>query len=268
MGQSKTRTWANDDDMAKPSAVTAPVINQPVQENTQTEELPSHPKKAKTEKPPVAERVQQPEPIVIDKSGEEENQEESEQDNSAEPEAEAAPVSDADWLRSKTSRLLGLLDEEEQDEFDQHKAEAPADSASPSSSAGDKSPPVGSESRTEAIENIAPNMTDVDSEPQGAPEAPEDPNLDLIRNSARLFLRNLAYDTTEADLQPLFERFGKIEEVSPCSICFYPAQFPKACWLFSRLPSAQMMIFPIGTSDAKADDVTWTRDFSRCFLTI
>ncbi|KAJ5996123.1 hypothetical protein N7499_007562 [Penicillium canescens] len=214
MGQSsKTRTWANDDDMAKPSAVTAPVINQTIQENTQTEELPSHPKKAKTEKPPVAEKVEQAEPMVIDKSGEEENQEESEQNNSAEPEAEAAPVSDADWLRSKTSRLLGLLDEEEQDEFDQHKAEAPADSDSASFSAGDKSPPVHSESRIEAIENIAPNMTDVDSEPQGAPEAPEDPNLDLIRNSARLFLRNLAYDTTEADLQPLFGRFGKIEEI-------------------------------------------------------
>ena len=26
--------------------------------------------------------------------------------------------------------------------------------------------------------------------------------------------RNLAYDTTESDLQPIFERFGKIEEVS------------------------------------------------------
>ncbi|KAJ5758144.1 uncharacterized protein N7511_006838 [Penicillium nucicola] len=213
MGQSsKTRTWANDDDMAKPSVVTAPVINQPVQEDTQTEELPSHPKKAKTEKPSVAENAQ-PEPIVIDNNDKAENQEEPEQDNTAEPE-EAAPVSDADWLRSKTSRLLGLLDEEEQDEFDQHKAEAPADSDS-ESSAGDKSPPVRNESRTEAIENIAPNMTDVDSEPQEAPEvpAPEDPNLDLIRNSARLFLRNLAYDTTEADLQPLFERFGKIEEI-------------------------------------------------------
>jgi multiple RNA-binding domain-containing protein 1 len=234
MGQSsKTRTWANDDDMAKPSTVTAPVINQNAQETTQTEELPSHPKKAKTEKPPVVETIQQPESMVIDKSGEEENQEEPDQDNSAEIE-EAAPVSDADWLRSKTSRLLGLLDEEEQDEFDQHKAEAPADSDSPSS-AGDKSPPVRSESRTEAIENIAPNMTDDDSEPQEAPEAPapDDPNLDLIRNSARLFLRNLAYDTTEADLQPLFERFGKIEEVSHCSIFFslfflpYPPHSPR-----------------------------------------
>ncbi|KAJ5308751.1 hypothetical protein N7508_004130 [Penicillium antarcticum] len=214
MGQSsKTRTWANDDDMAKPSAVAAPVINQPVQENTQPEELPSHPKKVKTEKSSVVEKAQ-PEPMVIDKSGEEKNQEEPEQDN-AEPE-EAAPVSDADWLRSKTSRLLGLLDEEEQDEFDQHKPEAPADSDS-GSSAGDKLPPVRSESRTEAVENIAPNMIDVDSEIREAPEpevpAPEDPNLDLIRNSARLFLRNLAYDTTEADLQPLFERFGKIDEI-------------------------------------------------------
>ncbi|KAJ5964154.1 uncharacterized protein N7479_004030 [Penicillium vulpinum] len=208
---SKTRTWANDDDMIKPSVDTVPVINQPAQEEKQTEELPSHPKKAKTEKPPT---VTEPEPMVIDKSEKEEVQEILEQDNSAEPEAETGPISDADWLRSKTSRLLGLLDEEEQDEFDQHKAAAPTTAPtkaySPPSSSGDESPQRDEESRTVAIEKIAPNTTDVDSTTE---VTPDDPNIDLIRNSARLFLRNLAYDTTESDLQPIFERFGKIEEI-------------------------------------------------------
>lgn len=216
MGQSsKTRTWANDDDMIKPSADIVPVINQPAQEEKQSEELPSHPKKAKTVKLPTVAQSVQPESMVIDKNEEEEVQEKPAEEIVAEPEVEAAPMSDADWLRSKTSRLLGLLDEDEQDEFDQHKADAPADAparvASRSSSPEEESPQVDEESRTAAIANIAPNMTDVDSITEAALE---DPNLDLIRKSARLFLRNLAYDTTESDLQPIFERFGKIEEVS------------------------------------------------------
>lgn len=221
---SKTRTWANDDEMIKPAVDTVPVINQPAQEE-EIQELPSHRKRAKTEEPPTVVEPEQPEPMVIDKTEEEEVQETPEQDNSAEPEVEAAPVSDADWLRSKTSRLLGLLDEEEQDEFDQHKAAVPTTTtttvptkaASPASS-DDESPQRDEESRTAAIEKIAPNTTDVDSITEATPE---DPNIELIRNSARLFLRNLAYDTTESDLQPIFERFGKIEEVSTLFFGFF-----------------------------------------------
>jgi multiple RNA-binding domain-containing protein 1 len=211
-GSSKTRTWANDDDMIKPSADVAPVINQPAQEEEELQELPSHPKKARTEKPAVVAKPEQPEPMVIEKSEEKEVQETPEQEQA--PEAEAAPVSDADWLRSKTSRLLGLLDEDEQDEFEQHKTDAPPHVPAKvvvAPSPGDESPRRDEESRTMAFENVAPNTTDDDSNTQ---PAPEDPNVDLIRNSARLFLRNLAYDTTDADLQPIFERFGKLEEVS------------------------------------------------------
>jgi multiple RNA-binding domain-containing protein 1 len=240
MGQSsKTRTWANDDDMIKPSADTVPVINQSAQEETQHEELPSHPKKAKTEKPPTVAKPEQPEPMVIDKSEVEETQETPTEDNSAVPEVETAPLSDADWLRSKTSRLLGLLDEDELDEFDQHKtvatAGAPAKVRSRSSSPVVVSPQHDEESRTAAIENIAPNTTDVDNIPEATVE---DPNIDLIRASARLFLRNLAYDTTESDLQPIFDRFGKIEEVSTVSL-FTPFFFlsPKLdCWVSAYFP--------------------------------
>lgn len=40
-----------------------------------------------------------------------------------------------------------------------------------------------------------------------------DPNVELARNSARLFIRNLPYDTTETDLEPTFAPFGKVEEI-------------------------------------------------------
>ncbi|EKV11275.1 Nucleotide-binding, alpha-beta plait [Penicillium digitatum] len=211
---SKTRTWANDDEMIKPSVDTVPVIN-PTAQKEEIQELPSHWKKAKTEKPLSVVDTEQPEPMVIDKHEGEEALEAPEHDNSAEREVEeTARVSDADWLRSKTSRLLGLLDEEEQDEFDQHKAAAsttlPTKTASPPVSSRAESPQRDEESRTAAIDKIVPNTTDVDSVTEAMPE---DPNVDLIRNSARLFLRNLAYDTTESDLQPIFERFGNIEEI-------------------------------------------------------
>ena len=92
------------------------------------------------------------------------------------------------------------------------------------------------ESRTAAIEKIAPNTTDVDSITEATPE---DPNIDLIRNSARLFLRNLAYDTTESDLQPIFERFGKIEEVSTFFLLFQhcpTCSLQPGSWLSACLP--------------------------------
>lgn len=246
MGSSaKTRTWANDDEMIKPSVDTVPVINQPAQEE-EIQELPSHRKKAKTENPPMVPEAEQPEPMAIDNNEEEEAQEAPEQDNSAEPEVEAAPLSDADWLRSKTSRLLGLLDEEEQDEFDQHKATAqttaPTKAASPPALTRDESPQRDEESRTAAIEKIAPNTTDVDSITEATPE---DPNIDLIRNSARLFLRNLAYDTTESDLQPIFERFGKIEEVS---------NFFFACQHCPTFPNHRLAGFPPASYECSYDD--------------
>ncbi|CAG8893116.1 unnamed protein product [Penicillium egyptiacum] len=238
---SKTRTWANDDEMIRPSADTVPAINQPLQEEEEIQDLPSHPKKPKTETVPTVAMPEQPEPMVIDKGEEEEAQETPEEGNSAEVEVETRPISDEDWLRSKTSRLLGLLDEEEQEEFDQHKAAAATiastKAVSPPSSSGDKSPRRDEDSRTVAIEKIPPNTTDVDSTSEATPE---DPNIDLIRNSARLFLRNLAYDTAESDLQPIFERFGKIEEVStfffflPFQLC--PAFSSPASWLPACLP--------------------------------
>ncbi|KAJ5084814.1 hypothetical protein NUU61_009393 [Penicillium alfredii] len=197
---SKTRTWANDDDIAKPTDDVAPAINQSSQEINISEELPSQSKKAKTDGV-MTERNMQPQPMVVDRNSDEGQGEAPTQNDSAASEAEAKPVSDDDWLRSKTSRLLGLLDEEEQAEFEKQPVDQPA------------VPPTDStdESRNAAIENIPSQATQDDDTAQVAPTV--DTNVELIRSSARLFVRNLAYDTTEADLQPLFAPFGKIEEI-------------------------------------------------------
>lgn len=201
---SKTRTWANDDDMVQSSEDHMPTIYQATQETSVSEELPSQPKKARIEESTAHIPSAQPEPMVVDKSKEEESNENGPQeDNLAAPEAEAEPVSDADWLRSKTSRLLGLLDEEEQAEFESQKVnepiEAPADTSD--------------ESRNAAIENTK-SQAAANADCTAQPPSENDTTIDLIRTSARLFVRNLAYDLTETDLRPLFAPFGKLEEVS------------------------------------------------------
>lgn len=220
---SKTRTWANDDGMVNPTEEPVPASNQPTQDTAVVEEFPSHPKKARVQETSPSEKDEAPKPVVVDQSGADESVDspmldDQEGDGDEEEQGEAAPVSDADWLRSKTSRLLGLLDEDEQAEFDDHKVAEPAQ---PQSRTPDEP-----ESRNAAIENIAaqpPQPTANDDENDDDEEEQEDvvrltaeqnKNIDLIRESARLFVRNLAYDTTDGDLEPLFSEYGKLDEVS------------------------------------------------------
>ena len=125
----------------------------------------------------------------------------------AELEAEQTPHSDADWLRSRTSRLLGLIDEDEEDQ-----AMAPgAPFAEANSSDEDNSDRQKPEPRSES-EPCSKN--DDNSVPQK--EEPPDANISAIRTSGRLFVRNLPYKTTEDHLQSLFSTFGKTDEV--CSV--------------------------------------------------
>ncbi|KAJ5746634.1 hypothetical protein N7520_011816 [Penicillium odoratum] len=214
MQTGKTRTWANDDTMAAPAADSAPVINQLPKDTSVAEEVPSQPKKARIEEPLPVATPEEPEPMVIDQSEEDGTEETPAQEEQGEE--EAAPASDMDWLRSKTSRLLGLLDEDEQAEFEERKVDKPVESRS--------SPK--DESRSAAIEKITSEPspqpeTNVDEpvdEPAEEEEAteitPEQArNIELIRDSARLFLRNLSYDLKEEDLHPLFSPFGKTEEI-------------------------------------------------------
>ncbi|KAJ5183411.1 hypothetical protein N7492_001027 [Penicillium capsulatum] len=199
---SKTRTWANDDNMVKPTEEPASAINEPAQENSSAEELPSQSKKPRKQEPATI-STDQPQPMVVDEQ--EDTNGDTPEQNPGEPEPEAAPVSDMDWLRSKTSRLLGLLDEEEQADLNEQKtAEAPVKPQSPSHD----------ESRNAVIENISSQPETNVNEENTPEEVPvQDENVDLIRASARLFVRNLAYDLTEVELQPLFSPFGKIEEI-------------------------------------------------------
>ncbi|KAI9374827.1 hypothetical protein BJX61DRAFT_532088 [Aspergillus egyptiacus] len=198
---SKTRTWANDDQLPPPVETDSQPLEQPTETDSNTQELTyAQRKKARLAQdqkedpyalgnvgePPVDESLQ-PEP----QTGEEvqaEEQEEQTQDQ---------PVSDADWLRSKTSRLLGLLDEDEQAAF------TPNTQASNTQVADlDGDVPMAENAETPAV-----------NETQETAPAEVDTNIENIRISARLFVRNLSYETTESDLEPVFAPFGKLEEI-------------------------------------------------------
>jgi multiple RNA-binding domain-containing protein 1 len=129
---------------------------------------------------------------------------------------------DTDWLRSKTSRLLDLIDDNEQNEFT---APAPLPGA-----------PDGENSDTDAdvddtIKELSESKSRMESEkPPG--DQGIDANIDMIRNTGRLFIRNLPYNASETDLEPLFARLGKLEEVSDTIFSFsVPLLIHQLCFI-------------------------------------
>lgn len=224
---SNTKTWANDVVMSKPVEKPSNAPEKPDETDIATEEpSSSQRKKAKVDDDglngavgsTVKQEDAQPEPMVVDST---EDTAENQQDVPAPEETQAGPVSDNDWLRSKTSRLLGLLDEEEQEEFESKAVEQKAASPVEPQKKADP-PPV-----EESVPPNTENQGEVEKQPDEVSE--NDPNIEHIRTSARLFIRNLPYDTTESDLESTFVPFGKVEEVSDLPFCPLPV-------LFSSLP--------------------------------
>ncbi|KAL1854570.1 Multiple RNA-binding domain-containing protein 1 [Paecilomyces lecythidis] len=221
---SKKRTWANDDGIAETlTSVDANGqsvgVEQPVGDVSQAQR-----KKTKVEtaapnknKAPVQEHLQPatvPQPASKSPVDGEADDGDDKDEEMVEDPAQVEPKSDADWLRSKTSRLLGLLDDEEQAE---HEAAPLSSRFEPVEDDDDDED--GPQSGGVALDNAASMPTadadggaDADADTP-ANQAEIDANVELIRNSARLFVRNLPYDATEADLDPIFSPFGKIEEI-------------------------------------------------------
>lgn len=122
------------------------------------------------------------------------------------------PVSDADWARSRTSRLLGLLDDDE-DEDTAAGAQKPASDVSSDDEMEVERPtrPVQViEKAPEAAASIPTPPADEGSHS----DQPADPEIDAVRTSMRLFVRNLPYNVQKEDLQAEFASFGSLEDVS------------------------------------------------------
>lgn len=120
------------------------------------------------------------------------------------------PMTDAtddDWLRSRTNRLLDLVD--------------PDDPAAFASVTARRDPhPAAVAPRPSQTEDVA--MTDASAEAeqpneQADEKTGEDNAAEQIRRTSRLFVRNLPFKATETELRAHFEKYGEVQEVSSLS---------------------------------------------------
>lgn len=96
-------------------------------------------------------------------------------------------VSDLDWLKQ---RRIRMKENEEAEES--------------------------TETTAESNESDAKTETVTKAKPKPAPKpyvSPEQITADKIRQTGRLFIRNILYDSTEEDFRQLFEAYGSLEEV-------------------------------------------------------
>ena len=138
------------------------------------------------------------------------------QEPQADPDQLNIQASDTDWLRSKTSRLLGLLDDD--DEVGDMNS-------------GSQIGPLSRDDSTHADTRVTSSEIDGANGGDGndqytttSHEESEDANVTNIRTNGRLFIRNLPYDADDSDLHDTFSRYGKLEEVWICSYLFFPTQ--------------------------------------------
>ncbi|KAK6429629.1 Multiple RNA-binding domain-containing protein 1, partial [Oleoguttula sp. CCFEE 5521] len=132
--------------------------------------------------------------------------------------AEAAPgnlITDDDWARSRTSRLLGLLDDEEEED----RAVQPQDKAGRDDDEDDDAKELTKGGGRKATEETAtqtltpPADHDASTSLQTNDAVPVASVQDEASSSMRLFVRNLPYDVTKDALQDHFAEFGNIVEI-------------------------------------------------------
>ena len=203
---SKSKRWENQDaEASQVSSRPAPGEGDAMIQAARNEDVYEHiPKRRNKERQNEVENVLSTDPPVpVDVSsvdaGTIPTNSDLSQELIQEPLTKPLAVSDDDWLRSRTSRLLGLMD----DDDIQHTAkpkDAPAVEAGPS----------------EAPEQIKGSVSDASVQTNEESKV-EQPALERETvGNGRLFVRNLTYTTTQEDLRKHFEDHGhgNTEEVS------------------------------------------------------
>ena len=118
-----------------------------------------------------------------------------------------ADATDDDWLRSRTSRVLDLLDPDE----------APLVTVSSEAPGVDRPRDVNSRDVKPSDETREDPVSELDE--SGDKHDTGNP-LDLIKKTSRIFVRNLSYTVKENDLQKFFGSFGSVEEVRNPDVLF------------------------------------------------
>lgn len=234
--KSTPKTWATQDVKEPPKKVQAIELPE-AESDSEYEIVPKVSKEQVTQAKPAAFLV----PSLTDEAKSPESGQEDPQDLQADS-AARLDVTDDDWVRSRTNRLLDLMD--------------PTDIAPPKTSDDTPNPSHLHEMSSASADVVVPVARETIAENVMEAELlldELDPTIEAIRSSGRLFLRNLPYSATEDDLRKYFESWGILEEV----LTF---QLYTCCF---------MMNIQIGTPYAfKAYDVSWTNIFvdASCFL--
>jgi len=125
----------------------------------------------------------------------------------------AGAATDDDWLRSRTSRLLDLIDPDDPGFSARLSAAVPA--AMPV-----RQPPPSAVAKDEPQGNTVGTLPEIEGELR--PTGSDNP-ADLVQQTCRLFFRNLSYTATEDNIREHFSAFGNLEEVSRCRV-FFPTR--------------------------------------------
>lgn len=114
------------------------------------------------------------------------------------------PADDDDWLRSRTNRLLDLMDP---DDLPTEPKGGPIKQPQPQPQQKDTAGPDTKQTPPQTANDTATDTMEVDETANASTE-------EQIRRTSRLFVRNLPYGATEDDIRAKFEEFGILEEVS------------------------------------------------------
>lgn len=117
---------------------------------------------------------------------------------------EAVPEDD-DWLRSRTNRLLDLVDP---DDLERTPVQGPSTTETDHAEGGDAMEITPADPPAPSDVSIVETTVEVLGD-----EPAKDDTLESIRRTSRLFVRNLPYSATQEDLRAAFEQFGTLEEV-------------------------------------------------------
>ncbi|KAH7390977.1 hypothetical protein DE146DRAFT_618576 [Phaeosphaeria sp. MPI-PUGE-AT-0046c] len=203
---SKTNIWTNGDIQMDTSIAAAdePIQTVDAPENESDDEYQVISKKAKTADDAMksVDTVVATKPLAATGLPENASDQPAEDMDGVQETADAAgaPVTDVDWLRSRTNRVLDLVEDDEE----------PV-SAGPSR----QLQPVPTQ---QASPGVAPQQDEAqhnEAEPEEArPEdVPPSAEVDKIRETGRLYVRNLHFEVTEEELRGHFAKYGSLQEV-------------------------------------------------------
>ncbi|KAJ4366462.1 Multiple RNA-binding domain-containing protein 1 [Neocucurbitaria cava] len=209
---SKTSIWANGEtqgvDVNTSAEETVQAVAVPEPEDESDDEYQVIAKKPKTAPEPTAEAVDQASvPQDNPAMGVEEaaaDAGDAMEDVQNEPAGEQGPVSDADWLRSRTNRVLELVEDDEVPPKAMHSDEPPP----PQPKVVKHASPEATVDYVESQQQVEPPETQADD------AAPSEEEENKIRETGRLYLRNLHFEVTEEELREQFSKHGALEEVS------------------------------------------------------